>query len=61
MISHRNKIILQVTLIEEIAPSAKEMACRVRGYHIYKDTWEAATGEVLVCSREPTNVAKFLL
>ena len=30
----------------------------VRGYHIYKDTWAAAI-EVLMCSREPTNVEKF--
>ena len=49
-------------LIEEIALRAeemaceKEMACCVRGYHIYKHIWTAAIGEVLVCSREPTNV-----
>ena len=48
-------------LFEEIAPCAedtaceKEMACCVRGYHVYKDTWAAAIGEVLVCNREPTN------
>lgn len=34
-----------------------EMVCCVRGYHEYKDIWTAAAGEVLVCSREPTNVA----
>ena len=27
----------------------KEMASCVRGYHIYKDIWAAAIGEVLVC------------
>ena len=27
----------------------KEMASSVRGYHIYKDIWAAAFGEVLVC------------
>ena len=27
----------------------------VRGYHVYKDVWEAAIGEVLVCEREPRN------
>ena len=54
-------------LIEEIATHAeamayeKEMACCVRGYHVYKDTWAPAIGEVLVCSREPTNAKKFLL
>ena len=47
--------------IEEIATRAeemageKEMACCVRGYHMYKDIWAAAIGKVLVCSREPTN------
>ena len=55
------------TLIEEIALCAeemaceKEMACCVRGYRVYKDTWVAAIGEVLVCSREPTNAEKFSL
>ena len=56
-------------LIEKIAPCAevmaceKEMACCVRGYHVYKDMWAAAIGEfeVLVCSREPTNTEKFSL
>ena len=35
----------------------KEMACCVRGYHVYKDISAAAIGEVLMCSREPTNAA----
>ena len=53
--------------IEEIAPRAKEMACKkemaccVRGYHVYKDVWAAAIGEVLVCSKEPPNTEKFSL
>ena len=29
----------------------------IRGYHIYKDVWEAAVGEVLACLREPDNDA----
>ena len=54
-------------LIEEIAPHAeemageKEMACCVRGYHVYKDIWAAAIREVLVCSTEPTNVGKYFV
>ena len=50
-------------LIEEFVPRAeemageKEMACCVRGSHIYKDLWAVAIGEVLVCSREPAHVA----
>ena len=56
-------------LIEEIALRAedmayeKEIACCVRGYHVHKDIWAAAIGEVLKCSRdrEPTNVEKFSL
>ena len=44
-------------MIKEIAPRAKEMAgenemaCCVRGYHVYKDIWAAAIGDVLVCRR----------
>ena len=45
-------------LIEEITPLAEEMAYCVRGYHVYKDTWAAAIGEVLVHSREQTNAGK---
>ena len=28
----------------------------VRGYHVYKDSWEAATGEILRCREERTNI-----
>ena len=31
------------------------MAVGVRGYLVYKDVWEVAVGETLVCSREPRN------
>ena len=54
-------------LIEEIALRAeemareKEMACCVRGYHVYNNIWAAAIQEVLVCSMEPTNVGKFFV
>ncbi len=27
----------------------------IRGYHIFKDIWAAAIGEVLECVREPSN------
>jgi len=55
------------TLNEFIAPHAKEMAgekemaCCVRGYHIYKDIWAPEIVEVLVCSTEVTNMEKFSL
>ena len=48
--------------IEEMTPRAeemageKEMACCVRGYHVYKDILAATIGEVFGVSREPTNV-----
>ena len=29
--------------------------CCIRGYHVYKEIWEAAAGEVLVCEKEPHN------
>ena len=53
-------------LIEEIAQRAEEMAgekeivCSVRG-HVYKDIWATAIQEVLMCSMEPTNVAKIFV
>ena len=28
----------------------------VSGYHVYKDYWEAATGEILRCCEERTNI-----
>ena len=28
----------------------------VKGYHVYKDYWEAATGEILQCRKERTNI-----
>ena len=27
----------------------------IRGYHVYKDIWEAVEGEILDCIRERTN------
>ena len=32
-----------------------ERVCCIRGYHVYKEIWEAATGEVLICERELHN------
>ena len=32
-----------------------EITCCIRGYHVYKEIWEAAVGEELVCVREPHN------
>ena len=32
-----------------------EMPCCVRGFHVYKEVWETAIEEVLMCHREPTN------
>ena len=53
--------LVEITLRAEEMVCEKEMACCVRGYHVYKDMWAAAIGEVLVCNREPTNVEKFSL
>ena len=30
-----------------------EIPSCMRGYHVYKDIWAAAVGELLMCSREP--------
>ena len=32
-----------------------EIPSCVRGYHIYEDRWPAGVGELLTCTREPTN------
>ena len=37
------------------------MACCVRSYHVYKDIWAAAIGEVRVCRMEPTNEGKIFV
>ena len=52
-------LIEEITVRVEVMACGKEMACCVIGYHVYKDNWAAAIGEVLVCSREPTNAEKF--
>ena len=33
-----------------------ERVCCIRGYHIYKEIWEAAAGEVLMCKGRPTMI-----
>ena len=32
-----------------------ERECCVRGYHVYKNIWDASIGEELACQREPSN------
>ena len=34
-----------------------ERCCCVRGYHVYKEVWEAAVGEVLICEGEPDSAS----
>ncbi len=36
--------------------SSYSISSSVRGYHVYKDIWEAAEGEVLPCNRELHNL-----
>ena len=33
-----------------------EVACCVRGYHIYKDIWQGSIGDTLVCERQLSNL-----
>ena len=28
----------------------------VRGYHVYRDIWDAVIGEAVICEREPHNI-----
>ena len=37
--------------------AAYEMESCVRGYHVYKDLWDASIGEDILCEREPFNNA----
>ena len=34
-----------------------EVLSCMRGYHVYNDRWAATVGELLTCSREPTNAS----
>ena len=54
-------LIEEITLHAEEMAGEKEMACCIRGYHVNKDMWEGAIGEVLECSREPSNIGKISL
>ena len=39
----------------DLAMEETEKDCCIRGYHVYKDIWEAAVGESLTCERETNN------
>ena len=43
----------KVTAMEE---TFKRKCCS-RGYHVYKEVWEAVVGESLVCKRELENTS----
>ena len=43
----------RVTAMEEFF----ERNCCIREYHVYKEVWETAVGESLVCEREPKNAS----
>ena len=43
----------KVTAMKELF----EGNCCIQGYHVYKEVWEAAVGESLVCEREPKNAS----
>ena len=36
--------------------SELSLACCIRGYHVYKNTWNARMGETLSCSQEQGNL-----
>ena len=39
----------KVTAMEEFF----ERNCCIRGYHVYKEVWEAPVGKLLVCEKRP--------
>ena len=40
-----------------IMSAETEVPSCMRGYHVYKDRWAVAVGELLTCSREITNAS----
>lgn len=36
-----------------------QKACCIRGYHVYKDIWEAVANEELVCVMMPLSLVAF--
>ena len=45
-----------IDFLENMAANQLEVKAMVRGYHIYKDIWEATLGENLECQRESGNI-----
>jgi hypothetical protein len=35
----------------------KGVNCYIKGYHVYKEVWEASFEEALMCEREPDNAS----
>ena len=42
-------------LHEELKMLVFALSSMVRGYHVYKDIWDADEGEILDCVQETTN------
>ena len=47
---------IAATIRMTIMSTEMEVPGCVRGYHVYRDRWAVEVGELLTCSREPTNV-----
>ncbi len=47
--------VIQLPLALGMAMEELERVCCIRGYHVYKEVWEAAVGKTLMCEREPRN------
>ena len=46
-----------LTCQEGMEDDTVERACCIRSYHVYKEIWEAAVSEILMCERESRNAA----
>ena len=46
-----------LTRQEGMEDDTVKRTCCVRSYHVYKEIWEAAVGEILMCEKEPRNTA----
>ena len=50
--------LLSAVVLSAVMDDVEELVrtCCIRGYHVYKETWEATCGEVLVCERDIRNM-----
>ena len=46
---------VQATPPDQLKMNSFSVEAMIRGYHVYRDIWDASIGEVLRCQREASN------